>query len=57
MSISASVTPRITIAKVRRTVCWQRLDTLHHCLPGQYRDPDDLYALLLRQVRAGGPSA
>jgi len=81
MSISASVTPRITIAeleanyplyckalrlliqegktiaKVRRTVCWQRLDTLHHCLPGQYRDPDDLYALLLRQVRAGGSSA
>lgn len=57
MSISASVTPRITIAKVRRTVCWQRLDTLHHCLPGQYRDPDDLYTLLLRQVRAGGPSA
>jgi len=41
-----------TIAKVRRTVCWQRLSTLHHCLPGQYRDPDYLYTLLARQVRA-----
>ncbi len=40
-----------TIAKVRRTFCWQRLSTLHHCLPGQYRDPDYLYTLLARQVR------
>lgn len=38
-----------TIAKVRRTVCWQRLSTLHTCLPGQYRDPDYLYALLQRE--------
>jgi hypothetical protein len=45
-----------TIAKVRRTVCWQRLSTLHTCLPGQYRDPDYLYALLQREqlgVKAG----
>lgn len=40
-----------TIAKVRRTVCWQRLSTLHTCLPGQYRDPDYLYALLQREQR------
>ena len=45
-----------TVAKVRRTVCWQRLATLHHCLPGQYRDPDYLYSLLLRQVRSSGAS-
>jgi hypothetical protein len=46
-----------TIAKVRRTVCWQRLATLHHCMPGQYRDPDYLYALLVRQVRANSSNA
>lgn len=40
-----------TIAKVRRTVCWQRLEILHNCLPGQYRDPDYLYALLAREVK------
>lgn len=36
-------------AKVRRTVCWQRLEMLHHCLPNQYRDPDYLYLLLSRE--------
>ena len=39
-----------SIAKVRRTVCWQRLETLHNCLPTQYRQPDYLYALLAREV-------
>ena len=32
--------------KARRTVCWQRLEMPHHCLPDQYRDPDSLYLLL-----------
>jgi hypothetical protein len=41
-----------TIAKVRRTVCWQRLATLHNCLPGQYRDPDYLFTMLQRQFKA-----
>jgi hypothetical protein len=36
--------------KARRTVCWQRLELLHHCLPGQYRDPEYLYLLLKRQL-------
>ena len=40
-----------TITKVRRTVCWQRLEILHNCLPGQYRDPDYLFALLQREVK------
>ena len=40
-----------SIAKVRRTVCWQRLEILHNCLPGQYREPDYLYALLQRDVK------
>ncbi|MCP9824569.1 DUF3136 domain-containing protein [Synechococcus sp. EJ6-Ellesmere] len=35
--------------KARRTVCWQRLEMLHHCLPNQYRDPDYLYLLLSRE--------
>lgn len=43
-----------SIAKVRRTVCWQRLEILHNCLPGQYRQPDYLYALLLREVQGAG---
>ncbi|TVS06934.1 MAG: DUF3136 domain-containing protein [Cyanobium sp. PLM2.Bin73] len=36
--------------KARRTVCWQRLEMLHHCLPNQYRDPDYLYLLLSREL-------
>jgi len=39
-----------SLAKVRRTVCWQRLETLHHCLPGRYREPGYLYALLSREL-------
>ena len=38
--------------KVRRTVCWQRLEMLHHCLPNQYRDSDYLYLLLSRELAA-----
>ena len=38
--------------KIRRTVCWQRLETLHNCLPGQYRDPDYLCTLLAREMKA-----
>ncbi len=45
-----------SIAKVRRTVCWQRLEILHNCLPTQYRQPDYLYALLLREVKGLGGS-
>jgi hypothetical protein len=41
-----------SINKVRRTVCWQRLETLHSCLPNQYRDPDYLFALLKRELTA-----
>ena len=40
-----------SIAKVRRTVCWQRLEILHTCLPGQYREPDYLFALLQRELK------
>ncbi|MEX1317745.1 MAG: DUF3136 domain-containing protein [Synechococcaceae cyanobacterium] len=39
-----------SLNKVKRTVCWSRLESLHGCLPRQYRDPEHLYFLLKRQV-------
>jgi hypothetical protein len=36
-----------SLTKIQRTVCWSRLQTLHHCLPRQYKSPDYLYAQLL----------
>lgn len=41
-----------SLAKVRRTVCWDRLQILHNCLPGRYREPGYLYALLSREEQA-----
>lgn len=40
-----------SMTKIRRTVCWQRLEILHNCLPGQYRDPDYLCTLLQREEK------
>ena len=37
-------------SQVRRTLCWSRLETLHHSLPQYYRDPAYLYVMLRRQV-------
>lgn len=34
------VRDRVTLTKARRTVCWQKLQILHHDLPRQYREPD-----------------
>lgn len=39
-----------SLVKIQRTVCWQRLETLHQCLPSQYREPAYLYALLRREL-------
>ena len=45
----------VTINKARRTVCWQKLEILHHCLPRQYREPEQLYLHLKRdQLTATG---
>ena len=45
----------VTINKARRTVCWQKLENLHHCLPRQYREPEQLYLHLQRdQLTATG---
>ena len=35
---------------IQRTVCWERLSLLQKCLPGRYKSPDYLYALLKREV-------
>jgi len=39
-----------SLTKIQRTVCWDRLHLLHQSLPGQYKDPDYLYALLKREL-------
>ncbi|MFM7455816.1 MAG: DUF3136 domain-containing protein, partial [Vulcanococcus sp.] len=36
----------------RRTHCWHRLELLHHALPRQYREPEQLYKLLQRDLLA-----
>jgi hypothetical protein len=38
--------------QIKRTVCWDRLSCLHHCLPRQYKDPHQLYYLLTREISA-----
>jgi hypothetical protein len=43
-----------SLTRIQRTVCWQRLECLHRCLPGQYREPAYLYLLLRREF--GGDS-
>ena len=37
--------------KARRTVCWQRLQSLHHCLHRHYRDPEQLFFLLNKEIK------
>ena len=41
---------------IQRTVCWERLSQLHLSLPGRYRDPDYLCAVLRRDLATGGIS-
>jgi hypothetical protein len=40
----------ISLAKIKRTVCWDRLQLLHHTLPRQYRDPLVHYTMVKRDV-------
>jgi hypothetical protein len=42
----------VSETKARRTVCWRRLEALHHCLPRQYRHPEQLFFLLSRDIRS-----
>jgi hypothetical protein len=39
-----------TINQIQRSVCWHRLTTLHQCLPRQYKDPQQLYFHLKREI-------
>lgn len=41
-----------SLQQIKRSVCWDRLSCLHHCLPRQYRDPYCLYVLLEREIGA-----
>lgn len=41
-----------TIEQIQRSVCWDRLRSLHHCLPQQYKDPNQLYFHLKREISA-----
>ena len=38
--------------KIKRTLCWQRLELLHHTMPRQYRDPLVHYGMTKRAVEA-----
>jgi hypothetical protein len=42
----------VPLAKVKRTVCWERLSLLHTSLPRQYRDPELLFFNLQRELRS-----
>mgnify|MGYP006296396317 FL=1 len=41
-----------SLKQIQRSVCWHRLETLHHCLPRQYKDPNHLYFHLKREQSA-----
>ena len=36
--------------QIQRTVCWSHLETLHRCLPGRYKTPSYLMALIKRDL-------
>jgi len=38
------------LAKLKRTVCWERLSLLHTSLPRQYRDPEMMFLRLRREL-------
>ncbi len=39
-----------TVEQIKRSVCWHRLNTLHACMPRQYKDPQQLYFHLRREM-------
>ena len=36
--------------EIQRTVCWGHLETLNRCLPGRYKSPSYLMALIKRDL-------
>jgi hypothetical protein len=41
----------LTLARVKRTLCWERMSLLHRSLPRQYRDPELLFLHLRRELQ------
>mgnify|MGYP001410045220 CR=1 FL=1 len=39
-----------TQKEIERTVCWGHLETLNRCLPGRYKAPAYLMALIKRDI-------
>ena len=39
-----------TADQIQRTVCWSHLETLNRCLPGRYKTPAYLMALIKRDI-------
>ncbi|AAP99604.1 MULTISPECIES: DUF3136 domain-containing protein [Prochlorococcus] len=39
-----------TSQEIERTVCWGHLETLNRCLPGRYKSPGYLMALIKRDI-------
>ena len=39
-----------TADQIQRTVCWSHLETLNRCLPGRYKTPSYLMALIKRDL-------
>ena len=39
-----------TAKEIERTVCWGHLATLNRCLPGRYKSPSYLMALIKRDL-------
>ena len=39
--------------EIERTVCWGHLETLNRCLPGRYKAPAYLMALIKRDITEG----
>tara|TARA_B100000945_G_scaffold76887_1_gene59310 strand:+ start:427 stop:657 length:231 start_codon:yes stop_codon:yes gene_type:complete len=39
-----------TADQIQRTVCWSHLETLNRCLPGRYKTPAYLMALIKRDL-------
>ena len=41
-----------TLEQIQRSLCWDRLRSLHHCLPRSYQDPEMMYLHLKREICA-----
>lgn len=42
----------LSLTKIKRTLCWDRLELLHTAMPRQYRDPLMHYGMVKRVVDA-----